>query len=117
MELELLDAIYKLKENLQNDQRIILLNKIEKEMNESEEVMALGYKKDMAEVNYSDLLKIYPDDSGQVVSARKALYEAKKNLESHPLVREYLIRYREVRLLYEQINDTIFSLGESLWES
>ena len=37
-----------LKEKLNGDPRVVLLNKLEKEMNDNEEVMALAYKKDMA---------------------------------------------------------------------
>ena len=39
---------YELKDLLTNDPRTIRLNELEKKMNESEEVMALAYQKDVA---------------------------------------------------------------------
>ena len=99
----------KLKENLDNDPRVALLNKLEKEMNNNEEVMALAYKKDMACLNYSDALQHYSEESEEVKNALKELHEAKKNLDSHPVVKEYLKAYAEVRDLYNSINEILFS--------
>lgn len=98
-----------LKTALDNDERIVCLNEIEKKMNDSEEVMKLSYKKDMALNRYNELAKYFADDSEELINARRLLSEAKKELESHPLVREYLSAYQKVRLLYEQINETLFS--------
>ena len=98
-----------LKERLNNDPRVILLNKLEKEMNENEEVMALAYKKDMACLKYSDVLKHFSEDSQEAKEALKELHEAKKNLDSHPLVKDYLKAYSEVRDLYASINEILFS--------
>ena len=41
--------------------------------------------------------------------ALKELHEAKLNLDNHPLVREYLNAYAEVRELYGEINEILFS--------
>ena len=98
-----------LKEKLNNDPRVVLLNKLEKEMNENEEVMALAYKKDMACLKYSDALNHFSKDSEEVKEALKELHEAKKNLDNHPLVKEYLKAYVEVRDLYNEINEILFS--------
>lgn len=97
-----------LKEKLTNDPRIISLNEIEKRMNESEEVMALTYKKDMAAVDYSDTLNHFPEDSKEAKEVLKKLHEAKLNLDNHPLVQEYLKAYKEVRELYQNINEIVF---------
>lgn len=104
---------YQLKEALNSDLRILALNESEKKMNESEEVMALSYRKDMALEHYNEMLKYYKDDSEEVIKARQDLALAKKNLESHPLVRDYLAKYQEVRLLFEKINQSLFSLLNS----
>lgn len=109
MNEELLNITYQLKEALNNDPRIVHLNEVEKKMSESEEVMSLSYKKDMALDKYNEMLKFFSDESEEVIQARRELAEAKKELESHPLVREYLKAYQEVRLLYEEINNTLFS--------
>lgn len=98
-----------LKENIANDPRMIHLLELEKKMNENEEVMALAYKKDMAAVNYSDVLNHFSEDSEEAKKALKELHEAKLNLDQHPLVREYLNAYKEVRELYDEINEILFS--------
>ena len=82
-----------LKELLEKDPRIIKLNELEKKMNDDEEVMALAYKKDMAAVNYSDVLNHFSEESPEAHKALKELHEAKLNLDNHPLVREYLKAY------------------------
>ena len=109
MNEEIMNLAYQLKASIENDSRIIRLNEIEKKMNESEEVMSLSYKKDVALNHYNEMMKYFKDDSDEVVHARQELANAKKELESHPLVREYLSAYQEVRLLYEHINETLFS--------
>ena len=109
MDDKILTLTYQLKNALDSDSRILLLNKLEAEMNSNEEVMSLSYKKDMALDHYNEMLKYFKDDSEEVINARKRLAEAKKELESHPLVREYLLAYQQVRLLYEHVNETLFS--------
>ena len=99
----------KLKELLNQDERVIRLNELEKKMNENEEVMALAYQKDVAATNYSDILNHFSDDSKEAKEALKKLHEAKLKLDNHPLVREYLSSYKEVRELYEEINSILFS--------
>ena len=98
-----------LKKSLSNDPRVIRLNELEKKMNDDEEVMALAYKKDMAAVNYSDILNHFKDDSKEATEALKVLHQAKLDLDNHPLVQEYLKAYKEVRELYEQINEILFA--------
>ena len=110
MDEKISELTYKLKEQLNNDPRVIALNESEKKMNESEDVMVLSYRKDVALDHYNQLLKYYSDDSKVVVKARQDLATAKKELESHPLVREYLSNYQQVRLLFEQVNQTLFSM-------
>ena len=110
MDERISELTYKLKEQLDNDQRIIALNESEKKMKESEEVMALSYRKDVALDHYNEMLKYYSDNSPEVIKARQDLALAKKELESHPLVREYLSNYQQVRILFEQVNESLFSL-------
>ena len=98
-----------LKEMLENDPRVIRLNDAEKRMDESEEVMALAYKKDMAAVKYSDILNHFKEDSIEAQLALKELHQAKYDLDSHPLVKDYLKAYKEVRELYDEINKILFS--------
>ena len=100
---------YELKDLLTNDQRIIRLNELEKKMNESEEVMALAYQKDVAVSEYSDALNHFTKNSEKVKKAQHNLHLKKEALDNHPIVREYLKAYSEVRDLYYQLNDILFS--------
>ena len=100
---------YELKEMLANDERVILLDKLEKEMNENEEVMALAYQKDVAVTNYNDTLNHFASDSEEVKKAQHELHLKKEALDNHPLVRQYLNAYSQVRDLYFELNDILFS--------
>ena len=109
MEEKLYSLAFTLKELLSHDERIILLDTLEKKLNENEEVMALAYQKDVAATNYSDALNHFSESSEEVKKAQVALFEKKKALDNHPLVREYLDAYSKVRDLYFAINDILFS--------
>ena len=99
---------YELKDLLTNDSRIILLNELEKKMNDSEEVMALSYQKDVAVSEYSDALNHFLEDSEEVRNAQHNLRLKKEALDNHQVVKEYLKAYSEVRDLYFQINEILF---------
>ena len=109
MEKDVYQEAELLKEELDKDSRIIRLNELEKRMNEDETVMALAYKKDMAAVHYSDVLNHFSEDSEEAKKALQELHKAKLDLDNNPLVREYLAAYKEVRELYDQINEILFS--------
>lgn len=105
----LLNKINDLKDALASDERILALGRAEKAMEEDEEVMRLAYQKDQAETAFNDALRHFGESSTEVKSAQKNLFVAKSILEIHPLVRAYLLAYREVRILYEEINEKLFA--------
>lgn len=109
MNEQIANLVYQLKTEMQNDERIIRLNNLEKQMNENEEVMRLSYLKDIALDDYNKMMAFFKEGSEEVIKARRKFADAKKELESNPLVREYLAAYQQVRLLYELINETLFS--------
>ena len=98
-----------LKDLLDNDERIIRLNKLENELNNNEEVMALSYQKDLAVSSYSDALNHFANDSEEIKKYQHELFLKKEALDNHPLVKEYLKAYSEVRDLYFQINEILFN--------
>ena len=100
---------YELKDILSQDERIILLNNLEQQMNNDEEVIKLAYQKDIAVSNYSDVLNHFDENSNEAKKAHHQMFLAKENLDNHPLVREYLKAYKEVRELYFQLNEILFS--------
>ena len=98
-----------LKDLLDNDERIIRLNKLENELNNNEEVMALSYQKDLAVSSYSDALNHFANNSEEMKKYQHDLFLKKEALDNHPLVKEYLKAYSEVRDLYFQINEILFN--------
>ena len=98
-----------LKDLLDNDERIIRLNKLENELNNNEEVMALSYQKDLAVSSYSDALNHFANNSEEMKKYQHELFLKKEVLDNHPLVKEYLKAYSEVRDLYFQINEILFN--------
>lgn len=106
------DNIYflasELKELLDNDERVIRLNDLENKLNNNEEVMSLSYQKDLAVSNYSDALNHYAEGSEELKKIHHELYIKKEALDNHPVVKEYLKAYSEVRDLYFQINEILF---------
>jgi len=108
MEKDIYLLASELKELLDHDERIITLNKIEEEMNNSDEVISLSYKKDCMVIKYSDCLKYADENSSICKKAHHDLYLAKEELDNHPLVRNYLDAYSKVRDLYFYINEILF---------
>ena len=108
MDLKIVNKCSELKETIKNDSRVAKLDEIERQMSNSEEVMALAYKKDCANDEYNDALNHFGENNEITNEARKKLYEAKRDLDMHPLVKEYNKAYAEVRLLYKEINDILF---------
>ena len=98
-----------LKDLLDNDERLIRLNKLENELNNNEEVMALSYQKDLAVSAYSDALNHFANNSEEIKKYQHELFLKKEALDNHPLVKEYLRAYSEVRDLYFQINEILFN--------
>ena len=109
MSKDIYTIAYELKELLANDERIIHLNQAEEKMNNNDEVISLAYQKDMACVSYSDALNHFSENDQASKDAQKELHQKKLNLDNHPVVREYLDAYKEVRDLYFALNDILFS--------
>ena len=109
MNEEILRLTHQLKALLESDPLIIDLKRAEEAMENDKDVMDLSVKQGKAAEWYYDSKKYNGNDSEETKKALKAYAEAKKNLESHPLVRDYLEAYQKVRLLYDGINKELFS--------
>ena len=109
MSKDIYNLAYELKELLANDERIKKLNSLEEKMNNDNEVISLAYQKDMACLKYSDALNHYANNSPEIKKYQHELFVKKEALDNHPLVKEYLKAYSEVRDLYFQINEILFN--------
>lgn len=110
MNPELLDLVYELKDSLSKEPRIVKLEELEEEMNNSIEVARLASKKEVAVDELNFALNHFKDDSEEVKNAQRKLSEAKKELDTHPLVKAYMEQYKIVRSYYNEINDILFSI-------
>ena len=108
MQKDIYTLASELKELINRDERLIKLDKLEKELNQNEEVIALSYQKDVAISDYSDALNHFGENAPQTKEAQRALFLVKEKLDNHPLVREYLKAYAEIRDLYFEVNDILF---------
>jgi len=97
-------------EELNKNEDVLLLNEIEKKMNDSYEVYSLSNKKDEALEKYVSNKELYGEDHDITINSRNVLKKAKEDLQNHPLVKEYLEVYSRVRNLYLEIDDIL--LGE-----
>lgn len=109
MEEKIYDLALKLNESIRNSEVYLECVNKEKMMNESDEVIALAYKKDMVLLRYNDALKIYSDDSEEVKAIRKELSLAKYNLDIHPLVKAYSEAYSLLKQELYKVNNILFS--------
>ena len=94
MNISLSKSLESLKAAIENDPRVTRLNELEKKLYEDPSLMELVKKKDDLEREYSEI--------------GKALHEAKAELDSYPLAKEYSEAFIEVRDIYMQIDDIIF---------
>lgn len=109
MDEKLFELSTKLKNAIQNDSRIVVLNLAEAEMENDNDAKILSYKMDCAVSDYNEMIRLFGLNSKETRRAQKVLYEAKKQLEELPSVRLYLEKYKDVRSLYEEINKTLFN--------
>ena len=98
-----------LSDSLSNEPDVILLKKLEKELDDSYEVYSLSVKKDDALEKYTRLKEILGENHPDVLKAIKELKEAKENLNKHPLVKQYLEVYSRVRDLYMEVDNILFA--------
>ena len=109
MDEKIFNLATSLNDELNKDPRVIKLNELEKELNDSYDVYLLSNKKDEALESYERLKNIYSDDNEQVKEALLKLKDAKEKLNNFPLVKEYLSQYALVRDLYLEIDNILFS--------
>jgi len=100
----LMAMAYELKTALAADIRVQNLAEFEAELDANQDVRALV----AVMRNKAETYAAASEGAGQTL-AQQELHLAKKALDEHPLVRRYNKRYQEVRLMYEQIQTTLFT--------
>ena len=105
----LLNKLNELKDEISNSNEVKKLRELDALLNKNEEVMKLAYAKDMASVAYEDALKHFGDNSQETLDAQKKLHEAKLQLDTHELVKQYNEQFKIVRKMYDKINEELFN--------
>ena len=96
-----------LNDELRKDPRVIQLEELDKQLNDSFEVYNLSKQKDIALEEYVSNKDLYGEKHEITLNSLKKLQDAKVKLNTHPLVERYLKVYSEVRDLYLQINNIL----------
>ncbi len=109
MKQETLEALNLLKTNLDNDHRVVLLKEKEKIMSEDLKANELSIKMKLASSKYDDDLNHFGFDSPFTVKSRQELHQIKLELDTLGVVKDYMDAFKEVRKLYEQIDEILFS--------
>lgn len=103
-------AILELGDYLKSSPEYRRLQQLSAQMESDEEVIKLHQLFSSMEDNYNLMLRIYSENSNEVKTALKVLYQAKLNLDNHPLVKEYYLklsavneplRYLQYELIYK----------------
>lgn len=106
---ELITLARDLKEALEEDDRVVLLNQLDKQLSQNQTLLALSEHYQRSQTNYQSMWESYGDDSPHLLRARAELHQVKIQVDSHPLVRDYLKVYGQVREIYSWIQLKIFS--------
>ena len=109
MNQNLLEKASEIKAEIESLPEVIELKRLDKLLNENEEVMKLCYKKDIAATKFEDAVRYFGKESDEANKAQKALYQAKLELDQNELVRQYNEQYKKVRKIYDKINEEIFN--------
>lgn len=93
-------------EIIKNQEEYKQLKETEKLMEKDEEVLKLAQLFSNAESEYNACLNHYSFDSDEAKKYQKKLFDAKSQLDNHPLVRKYTIYLQKVNepLRYLEFN-------------
>lgn len=94
-------------DELNKNEDVILLNELDKKLNNSYEVYKLSNQKDEALEKYLSNKELYGEDNEITFKSLEELKEAKESLQNHPLVKEYMEVYSRVRDLYIKIDNIL----------
>ena len=105
----LYEKAQKLKEEIDSSPEVIELERLNKLLNQNDEVMKLCYQKDVCATKYEDAIRYFGQNSEEARKAQKDLYQAKLALDNNELVKAYNKQYKKVRKIYDKINEQIFN--------
>lgn len=110
---EIITLAQNLKDHLESDERVLKLNELDQALNQNQTLLLLTETYQRSQNNYQSMWESFGDDSPQLLRARAELHQVKIQVDSHPLVRDYLKAYGQVRELYSKIQLEVFALFKS----
>ena len=109
MNQNLLEKASEIKQEIECLPEVIELKRLDKLLNENEEVMKLCYRKDAAATKFEDAVRYFGKESDEAAEAQKVLYQAKLEMDQNELVKAYNEQFKKVRKIYDKINEEIFN--------
>lgn len=106
MDLEIKKHLMSLREAIESDERLKRLLLLEEKVEKDDSLKPLVKAKDEAQEEYERAIHLGNEEK---LKAEKKLYLAKKELDEHPLVKEYNEAFINVKDLYMWIDDILFS--------
>mgnify|MGYP001769965431 CR=1 FL=1 len=100
----LLALTYQLRDLINNDETFLILRNLEHDLDLNEEIIELSTKMHVALEAFEKC-----DSDQEKIILQQRLHEAKLALDMHPLVREYYKAYQPVRLMYQEIQTSLFT--------
>ena len=101
-------ALEILKDALDQDERILALDTLDREVNADPKLLELSLEAKKKAEGYANSLYFGQDDPKKTPPAQHELYLAKKQLDEYPLSREYQKAYYAVRRLYAELDEILF---------
>ena len=107
---DIYQKISELEEELKSRECVRKIKEVEEKMENDPEVIALALAFEKAQREYSSSLNHYDENSNEVLSYQKILFEKKMALDTHPIVEEYYSLLREVNEPLRYIEMKLLSL-------
>jgi cell fate (sporulation/competence/biofilm development) regulator YlbF (YheA/YmcA/DUF963 family) len=105
---DIVQLAYDLKESLEQQPEVVELEQYNTQLNHHQNLLMMTDRFHALQEDYTRLWEIHGDDHPQLLEVQKQLHQQKIQIDAHPLVRDYLKAYGQVRTLYRFIQNEIF---------
>jgi cell fate (sporulation/competence/biofilm development) regulator YlbF (YheA/YmcA/DUF963 family) len=105
---DIISLAYDLKDILEQEPVVVHLEALNQQLNEHQSLLMMTDRFHALQEDYTRLWELYGDDHPQLMEVQKQLHQQKIMIDAHPLVREYLKAYGQVRILYRSIQTEVF---------
>ena len=107
MEAEIYKLTQEIRALIEKDPIYLEFLEASNELENSDDVKILSYRKDRASFEYEDAFKIFGKNAAETLMKSKELSEAIYNLNQNPIVKRCNIALRDYNALLKEIEDEI----------